>query len=128
MVANEPRTVKRSVRVAGRIRDELASLLARTVRDPRVVGVMLTRVEMPDDLRNARVFVRLLEGGDDEAKRAEAIKGLTRAAGMLRTEVTKRVGLRYAPALVFQYDSGLDSTTRIEELFEEIRVERKSRE
>jgi ribosome-binding factor A len=117
--------VKRAVRVAGRVREELAWLLTRDVRDPRLAGVTVARVEMPDDLRSARVYVRLLD--DSEAKRTAALAGLARATGMLRREVTKRVGLRYAPELSFRYDDGQDKTTRIEELLAEVEAERKGK-
>jgi ribosome-binding factor A len=109
--------VKRATRVAERVREELAWLLTREVRDPRVHGVIVSRVEMTDDLKMARVYVRMLEGGDATT----ALKGLERTAVMLRREVTKKVGLRYAPELRFYYDDGLDKTTRIEELLEEVR-------
>ena len=52
MEAQVPSEVKRSVRVAERVRQELAWLITRDVRDPRVAGVTVARVEMPDDLRN----------------------------------------------------------------------------
>jgi len=112
--------VKRATRVAGRVREEMAWLLTREVRDPRVAGVIVSRVEMTDDLKMARVYVRMLEGGDAEQVDT-ALKGLERTASMLRREVTKKVGLRYAPELRFFYDDGLDKTTRIEELLEEVR-------
>jgi ribosome-binding factor A len=113
--------VKRATRVSERVREELAWLLTREVRDPRVTGVIVSRVEMTDDLRLARVYVRMLEGGDA----AVALKGLERTAVMLRREVTKKVGLRYAPELRFFYDDGLDKTTRIEELLEEVKRDKK---
>jgi len=121
--------VKRAVRMAERLRQELANLLTRRVRDPRVVGVTVTRVEMPDDLRMARVYVRLLEGGDDAARQDEALVGLGRAAGMLRKEATQALGLRYAPDLKFYYDAGQDKAMRIEELLAEVSAdaERKRR-
>lgn len=121
-----PSEVKRSVRVAGRVREELAWLLTREVRDPRVSGVTIARVEMPDDLRMARVFVRLLD--DSEGKREEALRGLARAAGMLRQRVTRAVGLRYAPELTFRYDDGQDKVTRIEELLAEVEADRRVNE
>jgi ribosome-binding factor A len=116
--------VKRAVRVAERVREELAGLIARTVRDPRVKGVSVARVDMTDDLRQARVLVRLLEGGDDEARREEALTGLTRAAGLFRREVTKRLSLRYAPELRFVYDDGQDHLSRIEQLLAEVEAEK----
>ena len=123
-----PGEVKRAIRVGERLRQELSTLLARDARDPRVTGVVISRVHMPDDLRNARVFVRLLEHGDDVKRREEALEGLARAAGMLRREVTKRMGLRFAPALQFVYDEGLDKVTRIEELLAEVKAEERARE
>ena len=128
MATNEPRTVKRSVRVSGRIRAELSTALVRTVRDPRVSGVTITRVDMPDDLRSVRVYVRLLEGGEDAARREAAIEGLERASGLLRREVTKGVGLRFAPTFEFFYDEGQDKATRIEQLLAEVEAERKDKE
>ena len=123
-----PEDVKRSQRVAGRLREELAWMIERDVRDPRVRGVIVSRVEMPDDLRLARVFVRFLEGGGDEERRKEALTGLARAAGMLRRTAASRMGLRYAPELKFAYDEAQDDRDRIEELLHEVKTEAKQRE
>jgi ribosome-binding factor A len=117
----------RARRVGEGLRKELASLLASEVKDPRAAGAVLTRVDVTSDLRSARVGVRLLEHGDDEAKRRALLGALRRAAGMLRREVTHRLGLRYAPELRFEYDEGVDATTRIEELLDEIAAEKRSR-
>ncbi len=119
-----PAEVKRSVRVAARLKEELAAILTTDVRDPRLVGVLVSRVEMPDDLRGARVYVRLLEGGD-EARRKEALVGLERAAGMLRREAGNRLGLKFAPDLRFYYDAGQERVDRIEILLDEVRREKK---
>ena len=112
--------VKRAARVAVRVREELALLVARDVRDPRAAGAIVTRVEMTDDLRQARVYVRTLEGEGHEG----VVAALTRASSMLRREVTHRVKLRFAPELRFFYDDGQDAVTRIEELLEEVRKDR----
>jgi ribosome-binding factor A len=114
--------VKRGVRVAERVREELSRLLARKVRDPRAEGVIVSRVEMTDDLGLARVYFRLLE--PSEAKIQDAKKGLEKAKGLLRAELTKTVKLRTAPDLRFFYDEGVDAQTRIEQLFEEVKRER----
>jgi ribosome-binding factor A len=118
---------KRADRVSERLRQELAWLVAREVRDPRVAKVVVARVEMPDDLRSARVFVRLLEGGDDPARRKEALAGLSRAAGMLRRLSSGRMGLRYAPELKFVYDEAQEKVDRIEQLLEEVKREQGGR-
>lgn len=112
-------------RVGEGVREELAALLAGDVKDPGAVGAIVTRVEMTNDLRNAHVFVRLLEGGDHPDNRKRLLDALGRARGMLRREVTHRLSLRHAPELRFSYDEGLDHTVRVEQLLAEIEAERR---
>jgi ribosome-binding factor A len=118
-------TVKRSVRVAERVREEIARALARDLGDPRLSHVVITRVEMPDDLQLARVLVRLAIGAEDEGARKRLLAGLAAARGFLRKTVGQRVGLRRAPELRFQYDEGQDASVRVEELLQEIKTERR---
>jgi ribosome-binding factor A len=117
--------VKRASRVAQGLHQELSTLLVTQAKDPRLGGVLVSRVEVTDDLRHARVYFRLLEGGGDDASRDQALSGLARAAGMLRREVTQRLGLRHSPELRFYYDEGQDRAMRIEQLLDEVRREKK---
>jgi ribosome-binding factor A len=127
MVADKPDRGMRVKRVAEGVREQIASLLTDEVKDPRAAGSIVTRVEMTADLRSARVHIRLLEGGDDAARRRGAVDALRRASGMLRREVTQRLGLRYAPELKFEYDDGVDHVTNVERVLAEIEAERKAR-
>jgi ribosome-binding factor A len=115
----------RALRVAAALHEELALMLSAEVKDPGAAGAVVTRVEMAADLASARVCVRLLEGASDPERRDALLRALVRASGMLRREVTHRLGLRYAPELRFVYDDGLDSTTRVQELLAEIEAERR---
>jgi len=114
-------------RVEKGVHEELADLLAGEVKDPGAAGAVVTRVEMTNDLRSARVHVRLLEHGEDPERRRSVLAALGRASGLLRREVTHRLGLRHAPELRFLYDDGLDNSTRVEQLLAEIDAERRSR-
>jgi ribosome-binding factor A len=118
-------TVKRSVRVAERVREEIAGALARDLGDPRLANAVITRVEMPDDLQLARVLVRLTVGSDDPAARKRLLSGLVAASGFLRKRVGQSVGLRRAPELRFYYDDGQDASERVEQLLREIKDERR---
>ncbi|HMI83874.1 MAG TPA: 30S ribosome-binding factor RbfA [Polyangiaceae bacterium] len=120
-------TPKRAVRVAERVREEVARALARDLDDPRLALAVITRVEMPDDLGVAKVMVRLATGGEDEAARKRLLAGLSAASGLLRKQVGQNVGLRRAPELRFFYDEGQDASTRVEELLEEIARKAKNR-
>jgi ribosome-binding factor A len=115
----------RARRVEEGVREELASLFSTELRDPKAAGAIVTRVQMTSDLRSARVFVRLLEGGEHLPRRRDVVEALRRASGLLRREITQRLALRYAPELRFEYDEGVDRRTEVERVLAEIAAERK---
>lgn len=119
---------KRSVRVADRLRKELSQIIARELRDPRLDDIIITRVEMPEDLSLARIFVRLVTGAGAPETRKQVLSGLVAAAGRLRKSVGERVGLRRTPELRFYWDDGVDASEHIEKLLSEIEQERKERD
>lgn len=116
-----PSDIKRADRVAPRMRRELSEMLANEINDPRVRGVIVTRVEVTSDLSLARVYFRRMLGGEDERAVQDAERGLSSCAGKLRKAVGQRMQLQKTPELRFQYDSGQDAQTRVEELLAEIK-------
>ena len=115
--------VPRRLRVEGDLHQGLVASLAG-LRDPRLEGTAITRVQMTDDLQLARIFVRLgatTQQGTEERKRM--MQGLRAAKGRLRHDVARQLDLRYAPELRFVYDEGLEVSERIEEILAEIRRE-----
>ncbi len=118
---------KRSVRVGEQLKVALADLLSREVSDPRLAGVVVTRVELTDDLGLLTARVRMLTGGDDEKTKKNTLEALRRASGMLKRELAARVKTRIVPELRFFYDEGQDKQTRVEELLLEIEDDRQKR-
>jgi ribosome-binding factor A len=116
-------TTKRSTRIAERAKEELASAIARELRDPRVAEVLVTRVHVTDDLGLCRVYFRLTTGGADLASRKRARDGLFAAAGVLRRVLGGALGLRRSPTLDFHYDEAQEKTDRIEAVLAEIKKE-----
>src|SRR5262249_47637146 len=108
---------RRSQRVAAIVRAELARIVLTEAHDPDLRGMTITDVEMPPDLKSARVYFSCLGGDDAREKAAEALK---RAAGYLRREVGQRCQLRYAPELFFVSDRSLERGARIEELLHQV--------
>jgi ribosome-binding factor A len=84
----------------------ITELLSQEAYDPRLEGVVITAVELNEDLSVAKVFT--MGGGED------AQKGLRKAAAFLRSEVGKALRLRTAPALRFHEDRSLERYNRIE--------------
>jgi ribosome-binding factor A len=119
---------RRGKRVAELLRAHLAELLRREVDDPRLAAVVLTSVEVTDDLMSARVGVRLLVGDEDPKVRTAVMKSLSKGAGRLRRLIAPRLELRRSPELRFHYDAGHDASRRVEELLHEIHEEDRARD
>src|SRR6187549_3423611 len=114
---------RRGKRVAELLRAHLAELMRREVDDPRLAAVVITTVEVTDDLASARIGVRLLIGDEDPKIRAVVLKSLAKGAGRLRRLIAPRLELRRSPELRFHYDAGHDASRRVEELLSEIKAE-----
>jgi ribosome-binding factor A len=111
-------SARRTERLAGQIREELANIIMAGLKDPRIGFVTVTRVALAEDLRVARISVGVL---GDQAQRDKTMAGLRQAAGFLRRELGKRLRVRHTPELSFEYDEGLDATDRVARLLEEIK-------
>ncbi len=107
---------RRVERVGESIRDSIAELLLREVKDPRLHMVAVTEVQMSKDLRHGRVFFSCV---GDETARERALGGFTSAAGFIRREVSRRLGLRYTPELAFVFDPRLEAGVLLGELVKE---------
>lgn len=108
---------RRQRRVSELVHRELSSLLMFQARDPRLAEVTITAVEVTPDLLLARAHFTVL-GGDAEEE--EAQQALARASGFLRSELARRVRLRFVPELSFSLDKSAKYARRIDELLEQI--------
>jgi len=112
-----PKDFPRSRRIAEQLQRELADLIRLELKDPRIASlVTITGVEVSHDQSHAKVFFTLL--GDDR-KIEETRKGLTSAAGFLRTQLGHRMKLRTIPQLDFKYDASVERGVRLSHLIDE---------
>jgi ribosome-binding factor A len=115
---------RRTKRVAELIQRHFAEVLRREVDDPRFAAVVVTGVEITDDLMIANIGVRLLVADDDQRQRRDIVERLRRASPRLRRAITPRLELKRAPELRFHYDVGPDAQQRVSELLREVDAER----
>ena len=104
---------RRPERVAHLVQAELARLLLEEVKNPLLRDAIVTLVRMTADLRQARVYFRLL---DETADVKALTKSLERATPFLRTAAGRALGLRVTPSLTFEYDTTPDTARRVDEL------------
>ncbi len=108
---------KRSQRVSDLLRQEIADIIMRKVKDPRLGFVTVTGVDLSDDLKIARVFISCLK--DDE--RDATLEILNSAKGFIRGEVAKRVRIKVLPSLEFRVDESVGYGDKIDRLLREIK-------
>lgn len=120
------REFKRTDRVADQLQQELAVLIQREVKDPRLGMVTVSGVTVSRDLGYADVYITLL--GDNEAERIkENLAVLKRAAGFLRSQIARRIKLRHVPDLRFHYDESVVRGQRLSSLIDEAVASDRSR-
>jgi ribosome-binding factor A len=108
----------RPERVAETIKREMAEILTRKLRDPRLGGMIsVTDVEVTPDLSMARIYVSVLAEG---AERDQVMAALTRSEGFVRHELAPRLGLREMPGVRFLLDTSIEKGARVEELLRRI--------
>ena len=113
-------THKRVLRVAEALKRELGFILDREINDPNIGMATVTRVDLSDDLRYAKVFVSFLGG---QKERESALRHLKRAHKFLRTQLAARMELRLVPELSFTLDESSEQYLRITRILKEIHAE-----
>ena len=107
-------------RLAQDMKRELIAIIGR-LKDPRLEGGLLTvtRLDVTPDLDVAKVYVSVLGREDGPTP---AIAALNRAAGHVRTEVSKKMHIRKAPRFIFVEDDGAAYAAHINELLRSLNV------
>jgi ribosome-binding factor A len=116
---------KRSEKVADLIQKEISEMLLRTIKDPRIGFVTITRVSVSDDYRSAKVYFSV-PGNLEERQRST--EGLNSAKGYVRKELGRRIRLRYTPEVFFKFDPSIEYSIHIEEVFRHLKVEKEAGE
>ncbi len=104
-------TSRRSMRLGDQIFRELASLVSTEIKDPRLELVSITGVVLNADMKIA--LVRYTVMGDDE-RHAEAQKGLEKATGHLRSQLSKALRIKFVPELRFERDQFLEDMVYVD--------------
>ena len=109
------REFSRTDRVAQQIQKEIAVILQREIKDPRLGMVTVSAVEVSRDLSYAKVFITVFNT-DDEDKAKQSAKILNEATGYIRSLLGKRIRARIMPELRFVIDNSLMEGMRISNL------------
>jgi ribosome-binding factor A len=98
---------------------EIADLIVKKVKDPRVRGITLTGIHLSSDLKRAKVYYSVM-GDKEDILRAQT--GLDSAKGFIKRGIGQRLDLKYVPDITFEHDPTLETGNHMERLFEKLRV------
>jgi ribosome-binding factor A len=104
---------RRILKAAEAIREVVATSILKDLKDPRVEFVTITKVEVAEDMRTAKVYF-MTRG--DEAKERTVLKGLQSSAGFLQQKCAKRIDTRYTPTLQFLVDEGVKNLIAVTQI------------
>ena len=93
----------RSDRLSDQIRTEIAAILRNEVKDPRLEGITIIRVELSKDISKAYIIFSSLNSFT-QISSLEVKKGLKKAKGFIRSNLGKKLNVKRLPELSFQED------------------------
>jgi len=117
---------KRVKRLNSLLKEVITEVINKDVNDPRLAQfVSVTEVDITKDLHHAKVYISIL---GTEKERRETIEALDSASGFIAVNSSKKVRMRYFPALTFKLDTSVDKHILIDNLLEDINDEQQTRD
>ena len=118
----------RTDRIADQIQRELAVMIQREVKDPRLDAMItVSGVKVSKDLGYADVYVTVLGKEDKQEVIKENLAILKHAAGFLRGRIGQSIKLRVVPQLRFHYDESVQRGQHLSSLIEKAVAEDRKR-
>ncbi len=112
-----PENQTRLNRIEEEFRRTISNLLTFELKNPNVTGMIsVTKVKVTNDLKYATVSVSILNSKNMK----DTLAGLKKSSGFIRSELAKKVNLRYTPELIFELDESLEYGARIDSILKDI--------
>jgi len=123
---HSPRGYKRTDRIADQMQRDLAVLVQRELKDPRLGMVTISGVKVSRDLAFADIYVTFMGIDEVEENIKQGLDVLTNAAGFLRSSLARDLKLRVIPSLRFHYDRTVVDGPKMSALISRARSEDKA--
>lgn len=104
----------RTQRVAQQLQKELAVILQREIKDPRIGMATISSVDVSRDMGYAKIYVTFLTVGEQTPE--SSLEALRELAPYIRSLLGKQIRLRVTPELNFIFDKSLTEGMRISNL------------
>ena len=119
-----PQKSNRMNKIDEELKKEISSIISTELKNPHLTGLIsVSKVKTTPDLRYAKVYVTMI----NEKSKKENLSILKKSSGFIRSEIAKKINLRYTPELVFEFDESLEYGTRIDEILKKITKDLKAK-
>jgi ribosome-binding factor A len=108
---------QRASQVGEELRKILSMILLQDITDPKIGFVTITRVELTDDLRFAKVYYSVL---GDEAQKQESEEALREHKGEIKKLAIERINMKFAMELKWILDRSIDYSFEIDKIIKKI--------
>ena len=111
-------SINRMQKVNEELKKEISNIISLKIQNPSLKKglVSVTSVNTTPDFKYARVYVSMINVGNKK----EALKTLKKASGFVRSEVAKKVNLKYTPEIIFEFDESIEYGDRIDNILKNI--------
>ena len=107
----------RMQKVDEEIKREISKIIDQDLKNPNITGLIsVTKVKTSPDLKTAKVYISIL----NSKSKKNTLQGLKNASGFIRTELSKRIVLRYTPEIIFEFDESIEYGARIDSILKDI--------
>lgn len=113
---------KRSARVGDLIREEIADIIMNKIKHKSLGFVTVTGTKVSDDLRHATVYLSVLDDRDGK----KTVRKLSSTSSFIRSELGRRLNMRYVPLLTFRIDESMEYGRKIDKILCDLKSERSS--
>lgn len=113
----QKKQTNRMSKVDEEIKRELSVIISQDLKNPNITGLIsVTKVKTSPDLKSAKVYVSIL----NSKSKKNTMQGLKNASGFIRSELARRIVLRYTPELIFEIDDSMEYGAKIDNILKEI--------
>ena len=113
----QKRKTNRMEKVDEEFKRKIGKIIDQDLKNPNITGLIsVTKVSVSSDLKNAKVYISLLNC----KSKKNTLEGIKNATGYIRTELAKRINLRYTPNLTFEIDESMEYGSRIDSILNDI--------
>ncbi len=104
-------------RVDEQVKKEISNIINNDIKNQNITGLIsVTKVKVTPDLKMARVYISIFNSKSIK----NTMEGLKNASGYIRTELAKRINLRYTPEIIFEIDDSISYGDKIDKILKDI--------